>query len=51
MSRENRPLKMLADLSTEANAEVMKCEGNRHVPAIEAIVSAGIPVQGHIGIT
>ena len=31
----------------EANAEVMKCEGNRHhVPAIEAIVSAGIPVQG-----
>ena len=36
----------------EANAEVMKCEGNRHhVPAIEAIVSAGIPVQGHIGIT
>merc|ERR1712086_1073674 len=36
----------------EANAEVMKCEGNRHhVPVIEAIVSAGIPVQGHIGIT
>ena len=36
----------------EANAEVMKCEGNRHhVPAIEAIVSAGIQVQGHIGIT
>ena len=35
----------------EAN-EVMKCEGNRHhVPNIEAIVSAGIPVQGHIGIT
>ncbi len=36
----------------EANAEVMKCEGNRHhVSNIEAIVSAGIPVQGHIGIT
>ncbi len=36
----------------EANAEVMKCEGNRHhVPNIEAIVNAGIPVQGHIGIT
>jgi 3-methyl-2-oxobutanoate hydroxymethyltransferase len=36
----------------EANAEVMKCEGNRHhAPAMEAIVSAGIPVQGHIGIT
>ncbi len=36
----------------EANAEVMKCEGNiHHVPNIEAIVKAGIPVQGHIGIT
>lgn len=36
----------------KANAEVMKCEGNRHhAPNIEAIVSAGIPVQGHIGIT
>lgn len=36
----------------EANAEVMKCEGNiHHVRSIEAIVRAGIPVQGHIGIT
>ncbi|HEX5695881.1 MAG TPA: 3-methyl-2-oxobutanoate hydroxymethyltransferase [Acidimicrobiia bacterium] len=36
----------------EARAEVMKCEGNQHhAPAIEAIVKAGIPVQGHIGIT
>jgi 3-methyl-2-oxobutanoate hydroxymethyltransferase len=36
----------------KANAEVMKCEGNRHhAKNIEAIVSAGIPVQGHIGIT
>jgi 3-methyl-2-oxobutanoate hydroxymethyltransferase len=36
----------------EANAEVMKCEGNRyHAPQIEAIIQAGIPVQGHIGIT
>jgi 3-methyl-2-oxobutanoate hydroxymethyltransferase len=36
----------------EANAEVMKCEGNRHhAKNIEAIVHAGIPVQGHIGIT
>ena len=36
----------------EANAEVMKCEGNQnHAKNIEAIVKAGIPVQGHIGIT
>jgi 3-methyl-2-oxobutanoate hydroxymethyltransferase len=36
----------------QANAEVMKCEGNKHhVRNIEAIVKAGIPVQGHIGIT
>lgn len=36
----------------EANAEVMKCEGNQHhARNIEAIVKAGIPVQGHIGIT
>jgi len=36
----------------EANAEVMKCEGNiHHARNIEAIVKAGIPVQGHIGIT
>jgi 3-methyl-2-oxobutanoate hydroxymethyltransferase len=36
----------------EANAEVMKCEGNiNHARNIEAIVKAGIPVQGHIGIT
>ena len=36
----------------EARAEVMKCEGNQHhAKAIEAIVKAGIPVQGHIGIT
>jgi 3-methyl-2-oxobutanoate hydroxymethyltransferase len=36
----------------EANAEVMKCEGNSdHARNIEAIVKAGIPVQGHIGIT
>ena len=36
----------------KANAEVMKCEGNQnHVKNIEAIIKAGIPVQGHIGIT
>ena len=36
----------------EANAEVMKCEGNQHhAKNLEAIVKAGIPVQGHVGIT
>jgi len=37
---------------SEGGAEVMKCEGNQHhAPNIEAIVRAGIPVQGHIGVT
>ncbi len=37
---------------SQAGAEVMKCEGNQHhAKYIEAIVKAGIPVQGHIGIT
>jgi len=36
----------------EANAEVMKCEGDyNHARNVEAIIKAGIPVQGHIGIT
>lgn len=36
----------------KANAEVMKCEGNQHhARNIGAIIKAGIPVQGHIGIT
>src|SRR5258706_11930352 len=36
---------------SQAGAEVMKCEGNQHhAKFIEAIVKAGIPVQGHIGI-
>src|SRR5246127_975185 len=37
---------------SQGGAEVMKCEGNQHhAKYIEAIVKAGIPVQGHIGIT
>ena len=37
---------------SQGGAEVMKCEGNRHhAKNIEAIIRAGIPVQGHIGIT
>src|SRR3954466_503104 len=36
---------------SQGGAEVMKCEGNQHhAKYIEAIVKAGIPVQGHIGI-
>jgi 3-methyl-2-oxobutanoate hydroxymethyltransferase len=37
---------------SQGRAEVMKCEGNQHhAKYMEAIVKAGIPVQGHIGIT
>jgi len=37
---------------SQGGAEVMKCEGNQHhAKYVEAIVKAGIPVQGHIGIT
>lgn len=40
-----------AKFASQAGAEVMKCEGNQHhAKYIEAIVKAGIPVQGHIGI-
>src|SRR3954471_8749262 len=36
----------------EAGAEGMKCEGTAdHAKNIEAIVKAGVPVQGHIGFT
>ncbi len=41
-----------AKFVAHAGAEVMKCEGNQHhAKYMEAIVKAGIPVQGHIGIT
>ena len=40
-----------AQYVAKAGAEVMKCEGNlHHAKYIEAIIKAGIPVQGHIGI-
>lgn len=39
-------------LMKEAHAQSVKLEGGeRTAPAIEAIVSAGIPVVGHIGLT
>lgn len=41
-----------AKFVAKGGAEVMKCEGNQHhAKYIEAIVKAGIPVQGHIGVT
>lgn len=41
-----------AKFVAKGGAEVMKCEGNQHhAKNIEAIIKAGIPVQGHIGIT
>ena len=36
----------------EAGMDAVKLEGGRErAPAIEAIISAGIPVQGHLGLT
>jgi len=40
-----------ARLFTKAGAQAVKLEGGvSHVPQIEAIVSAGIPFMGHIGM-
>src|SRR2546426_2731625 len=47
-----RAIRTAARFVSEGRAEVMKCEGNRHhAKLIGAIVKAGIPVMGHIGIT
>ncbi|HEY1729468.1 MAG TPA: 3-methyl-2-oxobutanoate hydroxymethyltransferase [Candidatus Baltobacteraceae bacterium] len=49
---EEQAITNAARYVAEAGAEVMKCEGNKHhAKNIGAIVKAGIPVQGHIGIT
>jgi 3-methyl-2-oxobutanoate hydroxymethyltransferase len=49
---EQQAVDNAAKFVAKAGAEVMKCEGNQHhARYIEAIIKAGIPVQGHIGIT
>jgi len=49
---EEQAVRNAARYVSEAGAEVMKCEGNKHhAKNIAAIIKAGIPVQGHIGIT
>lgn len=49
---EEQAIRNAARFVSEGRAEVMKCEGNRHhAKYIGAIVRAGIPVMGHIGIT
>lgn len=48
----DQAIRNAARLVTEGGMEVMKCEGWKEVaPNIAAIVKAGIPVQGHVGIT
>ncbi len=49
---EEQAIRNAARFVSEGRAEVMKCEGNKHhAKFIGAIVRAGIPVMGHIGIT
>jgi 3-methyl-2-oxobutanoate hydroxymethyltransferase len=49
---EEQAIRNAARFVSEGRAEVMKCEGNKHhAKYIGAIVKAGIPVMGHIGIT
>ncbi len=49
---EEQAIRNAARFVSEGRAEVMKCEGTRHhARNIGAIVKAGIPVMGHIGIT
>lgn len=49
---EEQAIRNAARFVAEGRAEVMKCEGNKHhAKFIGAIVRAGIPVMGHVGIT
>ena len=48
----DKAIENAARFVAEGGAEVMKCEGNKHhAKNIEAIVKAGIPVMGHVGVT
>lgn len=49
---EEQAVRNAARFVSEGGGEVMKCEGTKHhAKNIAAIVRAGIPVMGHIGIT
>lgn len=49
---EEQAVRNAARFVSEGGADVMKCEGTKHhAKNIAAIVKAGIPVQGHIGVT
>jgi 3-methyl-2-oxobutanoate hydroxymethyltransferase len=49
---EERALEAAGRLMKEGRAQSVKLEGGeRSAPAIERIVSAGIPVVGHVGLT
>lgn len=40
-----------ARMVREGGVRAVKLEGARHMPALKAILAAGIPVMGHIGLT
>jgi 3-methyl-2-oxobutanoate hydroxymethyltransferase len=48
----NRAIRNAGRFLKEGNMDVIKLEGGRHMaPTVGAIVDAGIPVMGHIGLT
>jgi 3-methyl-2-oxobutanoate hydroxymethyltransferase len=49
---ENDAVRNAGRFLKEGGMDAVKLEGGRdRLPAIEAIISAGIPVQGHLGLT